>query len=376
MFECNICNFTTDKSCNLSRHKKTKKHLINEAKWSNNDINNYFDNNSVISESHFRVISESHSDFTDNENKQNKANGNKFKCNVCKKLFSDKSNMYRHRKKHETVKHENFLNNNETIQFEDNEKNQLIKKNIEIEELKKQNEQLLKLANKNADTANKNADTANVATKTNSDTMNMMSYAINNLQDAPSMKPLRNDKILKMLNNNNTSKNFTTEDVILLRFDDNMLHQYIGDLILSHYKKKNPKDQSTWSTDVSRSNFIIKCAVKGSKKSEWIKDKSGLQIKKMVITPIVTKIKNMIMEYCEKFKQHILYTNVCIEDKREYMGKMDRCNELIRKILKKKIYSKILRYISPHFDFKVDEEDTDSDNDSDSDDPISFHTTK
>jgi len=38
----------------------------------------------------------------------------------------------------------------------------------------------------------------------------------------------------------------------------NKLEKYIGDILVSHYKKENKLDQSLWATDTTRCTYLIK----------------------------------------------------------------------------------------------------------------------
>jgi len=345
MFECKMCNFSTDKSSNLIRHKKTNKHLSNIEKYNNESKNKCksFCQHNCADKCQHKL----------NDKKIYKKD-KKIICVECGDLFKHRQSLFKHKKYYCKKK-----NNKNSEHIDDIVDKVLINEN---KELKKQNEELLKLANKNADAVaesvkavTKNAETINIATKTNKQTINMMSYAVSNLKKAPPIKQLRSDKIVKMLNENNKSKNFSVEAVILHQFKNNILHHYLGEVILQYYKKDDPDDQSLWSTDVARSNFIIKCAVKGDdNESEWINDKSGTKIKKYIIVPMMEKVKQMITVYLDALGDKMRDVNTDVTDMREYADEMLKCHEMISVILKKKIVLKILRYISPKFDFNVD----------------------
>ena len=204
----------------------------------------------------------------------------------------------------------------------------------------------------------------------------MMSYASSNLKNAPPIKQIRSDKFVKMLNENNKSKNFSVEAVILHQFKNNILHVYLGELILQYYKKDDPDDQSLWSTDVARSNFIIRCAVDGGNDSEWINDKSGTKIKKYIITPMMEKIKQMITVYLDALGDKMRGNNVDVYGMREYAEDILKCHEMISVILKKKIILKILKYISPKFDFEVDKKIFKKDSNSEDEKPKKKNKTK
>jgi hypothetical protein len=110
--ECKTCKFVTKNKTDLLRHTRTQKHLKNLEK-----------SNSKCESGHI-------SGHDDEKLRTNKKNV--YVCDVCKKIFTDKSNMYRHRRKH-----------NEEDLLDDKDKIKELKN--EVDELRKQNEQLLEL---------------------------------------------------------------------------------------------------------------------------------------------------------------------------------------------------------------------------------------
>ena len=109
VYNCKICSYDTRDLSNFLRHKKSLKHK-----------NKSSDNIKVI-------ISDQK---IDHKNKS-------FKCISCDKGFTSKTNMYRHRREYCKG---------------------IIDAQKQIEELKKQNEMLLKLATSNARTAENNSE--------------------------------------------------------------------------------------------------------------------------------------------------------------------------------------------------------------------------
>jgi hypothetical protein len=376
-YECELCEFSTKRKTELDRHILTKKH-----------INNINDNdNNVYKKNIFSKNVEKLAGINDTKlagkniklaGKNIKSEEIKFMCEKCGSFFNHKSSLSRH-KIHRCEK-----NNKEMLELQ--QKN---------DKLELQNEKLLKIAsdnakiasenaeavNKNAEAANKNAETLNIATKNNKKTVSMMSYAVTNLQSAPTIKQLKSDNIVKLLRGHNKSKISTIEDVLLHQYENNILHQYVGEVIIEYYKKDNKKKQSVWSTDVSRNNFIIKCVVVKGNNSEWINDKSGEKMKKFIIIPIIDKIKSMMNDYTKKIGEKMMLNNVDdMDEARDLFITVMNCNKLIGSILKKKLHLKILKFISPKFDLNVDdkifssEDESGSDSDSESESECCFNS--
>lgn len=124
-YSCKSCGYYTERINNLKKHKLTKKHLCN------------------IEES-IKIIAEK---------------PNAFICNICGKEFSQKTNMYRHRKSHGGEQKNNEISelknqkNNEIAKLKNQKNNEIAElkdqKNNEIAELKEQNKKLLEFVNNN-----------------------------------------------------------------------------------------------------------------------------------------------------------------------------------------------------------------------------------
>lgn len=63
------------------------------------------------------------------------------------------------------------------------------------------------------------------------------------------------------------------------------IDKYFVDIILKLYKPINPIEQSIWSTDARRNNYLIKVSKDGE--SIWIVDKKGLKLIKIAILPLI-----------------------------------------------------------------------------------------
>jgi hypothetical protein len=145
---------------------------------------------------------------------------------------------------------------------------------------------------------------------------------------------------------------------ILIQYHENKsLHKLIGDFIISIYKKENPGEQSMWSTDVKRLNYIIRslCASIDSdilrddslKKCIWEVDKSGIKITEFIINPIIKEIKNIIIKEMEK--NSLEYANMKINKINEVLLLYD----IITEISNSSFIIEINKYIAPHFNLKV-----------------------
>jgi hypothetical protein len=165
----------------------------------------------------------------------------------------------------------------------------------------------------------------------------------------------------------------------------NVLHTFIGNIIVDCYKKENPKDQSIWNSDVSRLTFIIRDKVKninmlakGKNKiqyiNKWIHDKKGVTVNKRVITPILKFLRDTLDNYS---KTHCESIRVLIRtDPYKYaeeFEKIGHANKIISSIASGKLAKRISTHIGAQFQLNdrsivLNESDDSSDESSDDSD--------
>lgn len=304
-FVCDKCKYVTNRAHNLKKHMSTKKHK-----------SSLFERNEDEQSSHSSSPSSHSSGHSNSCSKKNTVK--KFKCIECGKSFADKSNMYRHRKLH---------------QKGGGKVDELIETNKKLE---KQNERLL-------DLVAKNADTANIATKNSKQSTGIMNYAIKNFTNAPAIKLLEKDDVKQIAYDKEA--NHSLEELLVFNYKENLLDKFLGDMIIKSYKKENPEEQSMWATDTSRLSFIVRQLFEETGKNEWVSDRSGLKIKSLIIKPLLTEIKKKLRKYiakCAKIGKDA--SNALI-----YMDRMYNSNRIILDISKGNLDNEILRYIAPSF---------------------------
>jgi hypothetical protein len=134
---------------------------------------------------------------------------------------------------------------------------------------------------------------------------------------------------------------------------ENVLHEYIGDIIIGLYKKDKPIDQALWNTDSSRLVYIIRQKV--DTKTLWEKDLNLERIKSFIIAPIIeyfiecidrVKIKaNKFIDKNKDCRKHDKLWNLLVE-------KEQMCVDLIHIktiLLNPKLSKNIIKYITPKF---------------------------
>ena len=149
---CVLCNYSTARCTDLTRHNESLKHKKNE----NKNINNKNERSSK--------------DPIEIQYNKSKNEAVLYTCQFCNQTFKHKTNFYRHQKKRCVIR----------LDILNNEK--------EISELKIQNQKLIE-ANINNSKANLNN------SETNKKTVNTLTYALKNFQDAPILGLLKGKKL-------------------------------------------------------------------------------------------------------------------------------------------------------------------------------------
>jgi hypothetical protein len=333
-YECEICKYITDRKLNFERHNKSKKHISN------------VENTSCISKCENKSESKSNPNSNPKcnsifDDKKKTVNNKKYNCVTCGHFFNHRQNLYKHKKYHcKNIKNEEKLIN---------ENKELKEKNEKIE---KQNEELLKLANTNAETAN-------ITAKSNKKTVHIMTHAMKNFSDTPVIQQLSHNKSKKLLTEHAKDSTHSVEDLMIHHQENGILHKYLGNMLITHYRNvEDPSQQPLWSSDTARLNFILKQVVGDS--SEWVNDKKGIKFNKLVIKPILDKVRDMLSEkITELIKKN---KKIYMEDKedeeaddvQENMHKILHCKVIMSEITKEILHTEIIKYICPYLNFETD----------------------
>ena len=288
IYECSACDYTTKRLTDYERHKQTQKHITNQK------------------------------------------NKNVKICEFCEKQFSTKANLNRHQKnncekpklKVEPV-HEHDQEPMQKIIIEQiDEKNKKIAYlQDEVNELKAQTKILLNLATDH------------------SKSMRGMTRIIKNFKNNPPMKQLEGPAAIKLLTYDNKKSEIDVVNTLVIKHRNKILKEYFGDIIINAYKKDDPELQSVWGIDTSRLIFTIK-------QEDWIRDKKGVTLTQLIITPLLTKADEMINNYIVK-KANLNVSNGIDELSNNYL----MCHEIKAEISKKTLHKKILQYITPFLEF-------------------------
>jgi hypothetical protein len=234
----------------------------------------------------------------------------RFKCAYCEIEFKTNSGLYKHKK---------------TCQYKEKADHAGLEDKINI--LKEQNNYLKDFV----------YGAGNILKKSLSNTTFMNLH----YNEAPSLE--KHTAGIKDLKINKDENLFS---VITYYQKENLLHQFIGDFIISIYKKENPKEQSLWTTDSSRLNYLVRTAIKN--KNIWKIDKAGTKVRDNIICPILEEIYNEVLkeiEYVTKDYINLKYLKV---------KELILLQQVIDNIDCNKLDHEINKYIAPHFNIDRD----------------------
>lgn len=286
-YNCINCNFKSTNKKDYNRHILTKKHL---EKCNIDD----------------GVITSQHGLST---NSSRIADKNKFECELCHSKFARLCNLSRHKTICDKTRVENII------------------KDTEVNSLKEKVQILENQLNK----FEKQVETYETMLKslTTPQTINYFNFICANYQDSPALEGklsyanMIEAKTLKLI------------DVISMYFYDNKLVSFLGDYIIRLYKKEEPKNQSMWSTDISRLTYIIResCKVNGN---TWSYDKKGIKTKKIVIEPALNFIRESLVKFCQdnggKTEANILKQMIAANGTIQLIDDGDLATDIVRYI--------------------------------------------
>jgi len=282
---CKSCDYSTNRSTDLHRHTQSKKHLLNVE--------------------------------IESAKKENKVANNRSQetptCNFCGNTFSTMPHMYRHRKHH--CKYAK----NPELKLKIYMQTNMSAKDNEILLLRNQSEKLISILSEIAK-SEKPLDFSK-------DFTCIKKHFSNN----PRLKQLRELSAIELLTCDNKITETDIVHIIMHKYRTKMLIKYFGDLIIKKYKNIDQNLQSIWCIDTVKFIFAIK-------QEDWICDAECINLTKLIITPILDKVENMMFD---QLASNDNYTD----------SDCELCDEIITKMINKKTHKKIIQYIAPKFKF-------------------------
>jgi len=314
-YECKICNYITSDKSNHSRHTKSNRHKKKVV-----EAEQLIKEDNLISPPNLPKSSQI------SQNISNSTKNDDYLCMFCGMKCTRSSSLWKHQNTCSGRK-VNELNN--IIKIKDNNINNL---KYHVNELKEDLEYYKNLV--------KNAGVGNGTKITN----NVQSLIVSKHEDAPAIEYAK-PNLLKF-----NSKDAHENSLFLVnRYKDNTFTMFVGKCIVAACKKEDPDEQSIWATDANRLTMFIKKVMDND--SKWISDKKGVQTTKYLISPILQKIKEMLIDY----NKH-LYSQISKLPQYEvdyYNDIMINCRELVHFIEHDKLADEILRYMAPRLTYEI-----------------------
>lgn len=345
IYKCDICKYNTEFKSNLNRHLQSIEHK-NKIKGSNKKYNNI-----EIEEDISTVIC-----F--------------FICEECNSAFKHKSSLSRHKLKCTNI-------------IMKQQKDDIITYNDKINELQ-DNGKFLKGVVKTQ------GKLLNNAGKLLGNNMSIINFLVKNVSSAPALEYFKRDRIEEIIYNGTVIKenirkyphekeNHFPEHVIYT-YNHNVLLDYLCSIIVEEYKKKDPKKQAMWISDVPRTVFTVnkKRDKKKNKNinqnsinissdseseissdsdseleidTEWTYDKKGLYVKEIVIDPLMDYVLEKMRLYVENINKWLI-ENADKDNSHEKTKKQDKLSialEIISELKSKSLHTKLVKAIAPMF---------------------------
>jgi hypothetical protein len=326
-------------------------------------------------------------------------------CELCNYETNDSGNFCRHRKQKKHLDKAKALNDVEKIKKENDElKQKLLEKEFREKLLEKEfKEKLLEKENEKLEAINKIYQEQSIKgfnnTQNNTINIGTLNYINENFKDAPPLEKIT-DFVINGIDTNDVNQYDKFISNAIYHHNNKNLHAYLGDHIVSIYKKKNLNEQSIHTTDTSRLNYAIRIIeesldlydtseeeidrykIKEKKDSEnddsdnhsddeeleqmkqdyikklkekelkqikkinskvWVSDKSGYKTCKLVVEPIIRRMLRILKR---KLKERNINK---VKDFDEELKYRNNISSIIDSIDTKKLKNEINKYIAPKF---------------------------
>lgn len=352
---CDPCKYVTDKTSNIDKHVTTKKHIAT-IKRSKKKFICY--RTQYTNDVQFMTETETHK------------YAHKYKCmnSGCCKSFISKHNLERHMNEKceycddaETISDPKFGLMMATIK-------QLSDK---IDNLEKNSDKTSNQLNEKLDITNQVINETKVSmneTKYASlaaakGTQTMLKFVTKSFANAPPIRLLKDNELDDMLLNTDDycPSNASFETKMIYYFKKDKLHEFIGTKLISEYRKDEPGEQSFWTADQSRQNFVIRHSVSDDVE-EWTDDKHALKLLTFVVNPAMNRLRNIIIQYDDILEdQNNDYNSgkSCItqNENKIILNHRDILMEIKDEIDLKNLHGEVVKYIAPFFTISFDKKE-------------------
>jgi len=247
----------------------------------------------------------------------------------------------------DTDKHNSNCNNDDTqdiVVYQQQDKmiiNDTNKKNNKDAQIINLQQQLLTEKDKTINILSSQLKTKDKQIKTSN---GLLKYLVKNHPNAPPLQQITNFTFIR---DENECRSRMPE-LLIEYFNTDKFSQYLAENIVAIYKKAEPKDQSLWTSDVSRDNFIVKNKI-NENESAWIRDIKG----NIMIEHAVRPCLNIILEEL-KWYFHELINGITHKGKlNPSVTTIDTMLRIKQAIDDKKIEEEIRKILSPKFCYPI-----------------------
>jgi hypothetical protein len=199
-----------------------------------------------------------------------------------------------------------------------------------------------------------NNNLANIAVTTSQTaktlTMSALTYFQTYYKDVPNLKPIVDYSTMK--DEFKTDTEFAQH--LISEYQNSHISDYLGQYFIDRYKKKDPRFQAMWNSDVDRVVYIIRWLLTDNTIA-WIPDKKGIVIREQIIRPGLDYVKNILKQFAQDCgKKHIEAhaDDYGVNDQLEIMNTQKLTNEILSLIDNRVLEKDILKQISPAFFWK------------------------
>lgn len=340
MHGCKICDYYSDRPHDLTRHLVSKKHIITEYKYTHTDkpdIHEYINKTT--------------------NSKTNDITKMPYMC-ICEYGCKNRQTLWRHKKICDVaIEYELAENIKKPKKKKTSIKNLIVdmkNSQTEIQILKSELELLKSQSltnNSNNTISNNNSNNTNIFN--DNKTINVFTYVSSNYLDVEPLKPLEQKQLKKMLTiDSKKNGGHCFCDFVVFHYEKHLLHEYLGDIIIDAYLKKDPEEQQFWSSDVARLSFIVR-RVLDQDDQIWLTDKKGTYIEKTIISPLLDELKLIMQNYKNKCIEKMETLEVSSKDIEKYTNAGFILSKVNLDIDLKQLHPKILTYITPHFQLRL-----------------------
>jgi hypothetical protein len=325
-YECKKCNYATSLKHNYNKHMTSNKHKANGkhgARYKCAQCNFYADDMS-------------------NYKKHTLTQKHQIKCNTDDELIDgqliDENELFD--MSSAIVEYNPNAQQMMTTTNTDKDKDLMINSLVQL--LAKTNDVLIsqiEIKDKQIEIKDKQINNKDKQIKTS---FGLLKHLVVNYSDAPPFEKISDLTFIKDV----TECRSRMPELLIEYYKTDKFVPYLAENIVKIYKKDDPKEQSLWTSDASRDNFIVKNKI-NDKESKWIRDIKGAMMIENAIRPCLNLILEELKWYFGELTNGMSYKNKLHPS----LMSMSIMLEMRQAICDKNIEEDIRKRLSPEFCF-------------------------